>query len=361
VESPTPVPLPSGEAIIDCDVHPPMTGSLENLLPYMPRAWSHRLDYLANLPFDMLRASPRRTTRFTPRDSAIAALAPADGPAFLRSDYLDVGGASLLQLILSEVAAAALHPPDPAVSATLVAALNDYVLDHWLDDSRVRYCVMVSTGDIDRAVEELNRLAPDPRICSFWFPIEGIRLGDSRLYPLYEAALDHDLPLVSHAGSGIHAAGDPQLAVEERVDLALIAAAQLNSLVMNGVFERYPRLRVMFVEYGFTWLVPHMWRMDAGWLRNRNGVPWVRKPPSEYVREHVALSLQPVDDSPAEPELCRMIEDESGTLATTLVYSTDYPFCDSVTSAPRFVARLALETRRAIFSGNAERLLRLGS
>ena len=45
-----------------------------------------------------------------------------------------------------------------------------------------------------------------------------------------------------------------------------------------------------------------LWRLDTYWKALRSEVPWVKRPPSEYVADHVRLATQPIerpdDDAP---------------------------------------------------------------
>ncbi|PWW28914.1 hypothetical protein DFO73_105151 [Cytobacillus oceanisediminis] len=46
---------------------------------------------------------------------------------------------------------------------------------------------------------------------------------------------------------------------EWHASLGLLAQRIIISLVMEGVFEKFPNLKVVFVEYGFSWVAPLMW------------------------------------------------------------------------------------------------------
>ena len=72
--------------------------------------------------------------------------------------------------------------------------------------------------------------------------------------------------------------------------------AVMASLVFEGVFERFPKLRICLIESGFTWVPALTWRMDRQWERMRKEVPHVKRPPSEYVREHFWFATQPIEE-----------------------------------------------------------------
>ena len=49
----------------------------------------------------------------------------------------------------------------------------------------------------------------------------------------------------------------------------------LTSLVFEGVFERFPKLKIVLVEGGFAWAPALCWRMDKHWERLRVETPHV--------------------------------------------------------------------------------------
>ncbi len=344
---------------MDVDVHPILAEGLEIILPYLPKRWRDIFASLPPTPTPSGLGAPfpfgeaTLTSDATPPDGG----PPGSDPAFMSKDFFDRYGVEIGQLILLEPVAAASYMPDPEMSAVMMSAFNDWLIDHWLDDKRMRLAMVTSSADPDLAAAEIRRVGRHPQICSVAInPTLEHHFGSRYFHPVYDAAVELGLPIMTHGGGPLTLASETY--VESRVNVALGAMVNVNSLVMQGVFERYPTLKVMMVECGFSWIVPLMWRMDAGWRRNRYEVPWLKRYPSEYVRDHIRLATQPLDDDPDASELYRLIETEKSYLSDIMVYSSDYPHWDN--DRPGAVLnRLTEPTRQKIFSTNARTTLRL--
>jgi uncharacterized protein len=112
--------------------------------------------------------------------------------------------------------------------------------------------------------------------------------------------------------------------VEDYVAQSAAFETQLLSLVAEGVFQKFPKLRVVLIESGFTWLPTWLWRTNKTWRGVRAEVPWIDRSPAEIVREHVRFTLQPVDAPRAEPQrLLRTLQHMGSD--RLLLFSTDYP------------------------------------
>ena len=100
-----------------------------------------------------------------------------------------------------------------------------------------------------------------------------------------------------------------------------------------------------------------MWRIDKEWRGLRHNTPWVKRPPSEYMREHIRLTLQPIDAPPASKQLLRII----GQLDSEemLMFSTDYPHWHFDTPEESFPSGLPELLSRKILSENARTFYRL--
>src|SRR5258708_33597350 len=106
--------------------------------------------------------------------------------------------------------------------------------------------------------------------------------------------------------------GWPSYYIEEYAGMAQVFQSQLTSIVSEGVLDLFPTLRITLLESGFTWLPAFMWRFDKEWHNLRRLVPWVKRAPSEYIREHVRLTVQPLD-APEDVRQLLEVVDELGS------------------------------------------------
>jgi predicted TIM-barrel fold metal-dependent hydrolase len=132
--------------------------------------------------------------------------------------------------------------------------------------------------------------------------------------------------------------------------------AQVTSFVFEGVFERFPGLKIVLIEGGTAWLPSLMWRMDRAWEQLRDEVPHVRRPPSAYVREHAWLTTQPMEEPPVRAHFLQFL-DQLG-MDDRLMFATDYPHWDFDAPDQAIPVRLPEELERKIMAENARALYR---
>jgi len=99
-----------------------------------------------------------------------------------------------------------------------------------------------------------------------------------------------------------------------------------------------------------------MWKMDADWNALRHQTPWVKRPPSEYVVDHIRFASQPVDEPESEEDLATVVSWMHGE--RTLMFSSDYPHWDFDHPSQSFT-KLPPDIRRRIMSENAQEAFRL--
>jgi predicted TIM-barrel fold metal-dependent hydrolase len=137
----------------------------------------------------------------------------------------------------------------------------------------------------------------------------------------------------------------------------LLYVSHLMSLIFDGAFDRHPDLRVVFVEGGFTWAMPVMSRMDRIWEQRKADLPHVRRRPSDYVRDHVSFTTQPLEEVNVAVyrEYIEMMD-----LGDNIMFSTDYPHWSY--DAPDWaIRRFPADQRERIMRGNATALYGLPS
>ena len=354
--------------IIDCDVHPIVPNGIETLAPHIPNAWLERfrrkgtvLQGTSGVPLRFQHPNgsvPRRDAR-----GPTGGVAGSD-PKYLIADLLDGNGVSiaLLNCIQAGAVAAALSQAEESI--VLTRAYNDHFIEEWLPiDPRLRLAATVPVQVPDAAAEEIARVARHAQVAAISLPLLNIQMGNRWYWPIYRAAEEADLPIYLHV-TGIESliCGTPQITagtfdsyLDRYLAMPQLAESSVRNLVFSGVFERFPKLRFMFAEFGFLWLLPLLWRMDRIWRGLRHEVPWVKAPPSETVRARCYFTTQPVDEPDDVSDLERLmmlIGDD------VLCFSSDYPHWDN--DMPGATLRfLPPAMRRKIFHDNPARALRL--
>ena len=217
----------------------------------------------------------------------------------------------------------------------IVEPLTIWILEHWVSaDDRFRASIHIGTTDPEQAAVEIDRLGPRPEFVQVMMPAGARQPFGNRFYhPIYAACQRHNLPVSIHFGaegagvaSAPTAAGYPSYYLEMRMARPQIAMAHVVSLICEGVFEKFPDLRFLFVEHDVFWVPGLMWHMDGDWKALRDYTPWVKRLPSEYLRQHIRFGTQPMIQPPTAADLETFLQwlhaDE------VLLYASDYPHWD---------------------------------
>jgi uncharacterized protein len=337
--------------VIDCELHVTIPG-LRDLTPYVDSSWTPRLTTSEfRLP---PAAGPHPGVRLEARELR----REASDPVVVSRSLSDECGGALLVPSQALVTSGWLNH---AMAAAFVSAVNDYVVGTWLDaDPRFHFAIVVPSHDGVLAAAEIRRLGQHPRAAAVCLSPVAVNLGQPHYYPIYEAAQELGLPVVLHpsgfegstVGPAMLGGVGPRTPEETFSLIPQIGAVNLMSLVFDGVFMRYPGLRVVLAGVGFDWAVSALWRADAEWRGLRVEVPWLTRPPSQVVAEHVRFV---VDGSThvVGPDLWAL----AGMLPPgCLVWGSDAPFsarsaADTLVGAPAALrAAVASENAVATFS-----------
>lgn len=309
---------------IDCDVHPALP-DVAALLPYMSQYWREQITLRGIDRLD-LASFPARIAAHGRSEWRPASGKPGSSLELMRHDLLDRFG---LRYAICNPLYGIQAVYNEHFAAALARAMNDWIAAEWLDaEPRLRASITVPIQNVADAVAEIERCAPDRRFVQVLLLSSGeAMLGRRQFWPIYEAAERHGLAIGIHAGSTArHAStsnGWPSYHLEDYATFAQQFQSQLLNLVHEGVFVKFPALRVVLLESGFTWLPNFLWRANKTWRGVRAEVPWVDRPPAEIIREHVRFSLQPTD-APPDAQDMRDVLGQMGS-DDLVLFSTDYP------------------------------------
>ncbi len=126
--------------------------------------------------------------------------------------------------------------------------------------------------------------------------------------------------------------------------------AHVVSLLCEGVFEKFPSLRFLFIEQDTFWVPGLMWHMDSDWKSLRDYTPWMKKLPSEYLRQHLRFGSQPMPDVPTKADLTTFLDWLRAE--EVLVFASDFPHWDW-DEPSTFLAGFPDQFRRRVMVGNA--------
>jgi predicted TIM-barrel fold metal-dependent hydrolase len=222
----------------------------------------------------------------------------------------------------------------PAAELARCIAYNGWLDEAWLrganEHGRWRGSVCATLNDPHGSAAEIDRWAGHPTMVQVLVtPEMRFGFGDPRCDPLYEAATRNGLPVAVHVGRGpddrmpLNPVGPGSWYTDVFTMQPALYMAQLTSLIFDGGFDRHPELKILLVEGGFTWALPLMWRLDAMWEARRGDLPLVRRKPSQYIREHVRFTTQPIEDPADRNDVVAYLDwMEPDDL---LLFSTDYP------------------------------------
>lgn len=346
------------QMLIDCDVHVTVP-RVQTIFPYLPQHWIEHIN-------QSVFKGP--TTTYYPPRSPVAARpgsAPPDVAAgsdlnLLREQVLDPLGVDIA-IANCLYAIDSLHNPEAAVD--FARATNDWLIAEWLEkEPRLRASLVIPVQLPELAAAEIDRVGDHPGFVQVLLPARTEHPYGNRLYrPMWDAIARHDLVAGIHFGGAPgnppFPSGWPSYFVEEYTGMAQVFQSQLVSIVSEGVFDLFPSMRVSLLESGFTWLPAFMWRFNKEWHNLRRLVPWVKMAPSEYIREHVRLTIQPLNAPPTWEQMQTTL-DQIGS-DDLLMFSTDYPHQHLSDPLESFLPHLSDTLAQKIRGENARNWYRL--
>jgi uncharacterized protein len=255
---------------------------------------------------------------------------------------------------------------DPELNAAICRAYNDWLHQEYLAADRARLIGvgMVTLHDVKAAVAELRRCVTELGFKGVYLrpnPIGDRNLEHPSHDPFWAEAERLGVPVMFHEGTD----GQLPTAGLDRYDNffmthmishpfeQMLAAL---SMIAGGVLERFPRLKVAFLESGCAWLPFWLHRMHEHWEKRPQEVPWLVNDPVAIFRRQCMISCDP--DEATIPAVVNYIGEDH------VCWASDYPHWDAifpgaVEELRKHMSGLGEGAQRKVLGENARRFLAL--
>ncbi len=268
--------------------------------------------------------------------SATGAFIKEDRPGAL--DLLGVASQLVFNTFLNGMMNRAEHTGDIDYAYGVARAHNRAMVDFCSVDRRLLATGYVPLADFDRAeamAKEVIELGCKALLIPSRCPA-GHSPSHIQLFGVWEQAQEAGLPVVFHVGGGgelldptyfknglppvpdFHGGAENFRSVDYMA-IPFPPMQTLATMIIDGVLERFPRLKIGVIEQGASWLPGWMRQLDSAgeaFAKNELRLQKLSLRPSEYVRRQVRVTPYPAEDvgwiiEQAGPELC--------------MFSSDYP------------------------------------
>ncbi len=256
----------------------------------------------------------------------------------------------------------------------LARAYNDWIAENYVQKSpKFQAVALIPLQEPDEAVKELRRAVEDLGMCGAMLPSTGIQLhlGHKNYWPIYEEANRLGCCL------GIHGGAHESLGMDDLHPYAPVHALghpfgqmiSFGGIVFNGIFDKFPNVRIGFLEGGVAWLLMCLERFDRSYETHIQHDPRSEflqlkegESVSQYCKRHIEEGRIFVGCEGHEPDLAHAIRMVGNK---PWVYSSDFPhevnneFCKEELGEVMESEELTEEDKTAVLSRNAERFYNL--
>jgi len=219
--------------------------------------------------------------------------------------------------------------PMPEAEAQIAYAYNRWMVERFIpEEPRLVFLPYLPIHDVDMSLRIIEEFAGRPGVVGFL--VTSIRYSpvhDNRFMPIYAALERAGLPLAFHAG---FTWDDEWMRTMNRfisvhaVSFVHCNIVHMTNWIMNGLPERFPNLKPIWVESGLAWVPFLMQRLDHEYIKRTSEAPLLERLPSEYMREMFYTS------QPMEMDNLELLQSTLKAIKadTQLTYASDWPHWD---------------------------------
>ncbi|HEX9453798.1 MAG TPA: amidohydrolase family protein [Candidatus Binatia bacterium] len=249
----------------------------------------------------------------TPNPSLETRLRDMDTEHIDISVLFPTGGFSVTQL------------PERDYAAAYCRGYNDWIASVCAESPRLRGIALVPFQDVDAAAKEAERAITQLGLAGVAVGSFGMKehLGQAQYWPIYELLQKLNVPLLVH-NSRQGPAGEIRFDTflfRHTIGRPFETLLDCAALVYGGVPEKFPKLRIAFLECGCGWVPYWMDRMDEEWEKRQAEAPLLKKKPSEYITAGNWFFAAEPEESTVPFCLEKVGED-------VILFASDYPHWD---------------------------------
>jgi uncharacterized protein len=253
-----------------------------------------------------------------------------------------------------------LHPDQDIVTAMTFAYNRWFVKTILSRENRVKTLLCLPFHDPEASIKMIHEFGEIDGVVGFMITSQRHAGVHKNMYMrIYRELEDRGLPLAFHAGPSW---GDTMTSTMNRflsvhaMSFVTCNMTHMTNWIVNGLPERFPRLKVIWIESGLAWVPFMMQRLDHEYLMRQSDAPLLKRLPSDYIREMFFTS------QPLEVTIPHMLEAtfKAVNAETQLMYSSDWPHWDF--DVPSRIAGLPFlneQAKRNILGETARKLFRL--
>ncbi len=253
-----------------------------------------------------------------------------------------------------------LHPDQEIVTAMMFAYNRWFTRTILPREKRVKALLSLPFHDADACLKMIREFGETPGVIGFMVTSQRREGVHKNVYMrVYRELEERGLPLAFHAGPTW---GDSMTSTMNRFlavhSLSFVTCnmTHMANWIVNGLPERFPKLKIIWIESGLSWIPFMMQRFDHEYLMRQSDAPLLKRPPSEYIRE-MYFTSQPMEVTNLDLMQSTF---KAMNAETQLLYSSDWPHWDF--DVPSRIARLPFlseQAKRNILGENARRVFRL--
>lgn len=271
-----------------------------------------------------------------------------------------------IDLIIPGTFATAITAIDESLARELYASYLRYIVDYCSPDpTRLKATLPLPASDPEWSAAQIRRLSGETCVAAVTVVLpEGLPVDDPSLHPIWSAMGDADLPLLHHSFFYEPPYFPGYRDVWGQVAMARAAAhpwgAQrlLGYVILSGLLDQYPRLRIGFAECSGGWLPSWIVRLEGQASYLARTLPTLLRSPRGYVEDgRVFCGVELYEGEETIHSIMAVLGDDA------IMYSSDYPHdqCAFPKSPDTILGwqSLGSGTLTKLFSGNAERYLRM--